>query len=182
MQTSAKLIPGQIFPTFSLTSLNGETITCGKATKEGYWQAIFVYRGKHCPLCTKYLNNIEGYLPAFDELKIEVVAVSGDSLAQATAHSEALNVSFPIGYGLSLETMQALGLFISTPRSEQETDHPFAEPGLFIVNDKGALAMVDLANVPFIRPELESLVMGLKFVKNPDNNYPIRGTFQPNQS
>ena len=33
--------------------------------------------------------------------------------------------------------MQALGLYVSTPRSPQETDRPFAEPGLFLINPDG---------------------------------------------
>ncbi|MGB2079256.1 MAG: peroxiredoxin family protein, partial [Vibrio sp.] len=108
---------------------------------------------------------------------IEVVAVSADSQAQASAHKEELQVSFPIGYGLTLEDMKKLGVYISVPRSEQETDHDFSEPALFIVNEKGQLHVVDIANNPFIRPELEQLTKGLAWIKNPDNNYPIRGTY-----
>lgn len=65
---------------------------------------------------------------------------------------------------------------ISQPRSEQETDHNFAEPGLFVVNQDVKLHVVDISNNPFVRPELSKLVSGLKWIRNPDNNYPIRGT------
>ena len=34
----------------------------------------------------------------------------------------------------TVEQMQQLGVYISHPRSPQETDHPFAEPGLFVIN------------------------------------------------
>jgi hypothetical protein len=74
--------------------------------------------------------------------------------------------------------MQTLGLYISNPRSDQETDHPFAEPGLFVINSDGDVQVVDLSNNPFVRPDLLTLVNGLKWIRNPDNNYPIRGTYK----
>lgn len=74
--------------------------------------------------------------------------------------------------------MQELGLYISVPRSEKETDHPFAEPGLFVVNDKNEVQVVDISNASFARPELETLVSGLRFIRDPENNYPIRGTYE----
>ena len=33
--------------------------------------------------------------------------------------------------------MLALGLYVSEPRSEEETDRPFAEPGVFVINADG---------------------------------------------
>lgn len=89
-----------------------------------------------------------------------------------------LSVSFPIAYGLTIEQMQQLGLYISHPRSAKETDHPFAEPGLFVINDKGQAQVIDISNGPFVRPELSVLLSGLTFIRNPENNYPIRGTYE----
>ncbi|MDG2609875.1 thioredoxin peroxidase, partial [Vibrio parahaemolyticus] len=68
--------------------------------------------------------------------------------------------------------------YISEPRSEKETDHLFAEPGLFVVNSKGQVQLVDISNGPFARPDLEVLLSGLAFIRNPENDYPIRGTYQ----
>jgi len=73
--------------------------------------------------------------------------------------------------------MKTLGVYISHPRSEKETDHPFAEPGLFVVNTEDTIQVVDLSNNPFARPELEALVSGLRWIRDPKNNYPIRGTY-----
>jgi len=71
--------------------------------------------------------------------------------------------------------MQQLGLYISAPRSEQETDHNFAEPGLFVINEQGLLQAINISNTPFLRPELDVIVRGLTFVRSQDD-YPIRGT------
>ncbi len=176
MATSVKLKAGESFPEITTTQLNGSQITLGKPLGDATWQAVFVYRGKHCPLCTKYLNELEGYKQAFAEAGVDIVAVSADSKAQLEEHKQKLEVSFPLAYGLTEEQMKQLGLYISQPRSEQETDHNFAEPGLFVVNEHGKLHVVDMSNNPFVRPELGALSRGLAWIRNPDNNYPIRGT------
>ena len=111
------------------------------------------------------------------KLGIDIVAASADSLEQAQFHKSQLPVSFPIAYKLTIENMQQLGLYISHPRSEKETDHPFAEPGLFVINDQGTVQLIDISNGPFARPELATLLSGLSFIRAPENNYPIRGTF-----
>ncbi len=170
-----KLHPGSAFPEIEVTLKNGEKATLGKPKGNADWQLVVVYRGQHCPLCTKYLNQLESYKDELLATGVDLIAVSGDNLAQLESHMERLTISFPVAYGLTIEQMQELGLFISNPRSEQETDHPFAEPGLFVVNADGAIQVTDISNNPFVRPELEALVNGLRWIRNPENNYPIRG-------
>ena len=130
-----------------------------------------------CPLCTKYLNKLENHKQRLLDNRIDLIAVSGDSNTQLESHLEKLDVSFPLYYGLTIVQMQELGLYISIPRSKKETDHPFPEPGLFVINDKGQVQVVDISNNPFVRPELEALVSGLEYVRDPKNNYPVRGTY-----
>ena len=84
--------------------------------------------------------------------------------------------SYKVGYGLSIEQMHSLGLYISDPRSPEETDRPFAEPGVFLINEKGTLQLVDISNAPFSRPDLNALVGGIDFIRS--NDYPIRRTHQ----
>ena len=105
-------------------------------------------------------------------------AVSGDSKEQLAEHLDRLDVNFPLFHGLTIEQMEELGLYVSIPRSEQETDHNFAEPGLFVINSAGEVQVVDLSNNPFARPDLETLVSGLEWIRAPENNYPIRGTWR----
>ena len=83
-------------------------------------------------------------------------------------------LSLAIGYDLSVTQMRELGLFVSDPRSPLETDRPFAEPGLFVINAEGDIQIIDLSNAPFARPDLQSLLNGVKFIR--DKDYPIRGT------
>lgn len=173
-----KFKAGDPFPVIEVPALNGDKITLGIPQAGSDWKMVVVYRGRHCPLCTRYLNELEKLKADFQKLGVDIATVSADSKAQVTDHMSDLEVSYPIAYGLSVEQMQQLGLYISHPRSAQETDHPFAEPGLFVINDKGQVQVVDISNGPFVRPELGVLLSGLGFIRNPDNNYPIRGTYE----
>lgn len=170
-----KFEAGAPFPSINKSTLEGANRDLSKPSEGKDWQMLVVYRGRHCPLCTQFLNELATYKRRLDEIGIDLVAVSGDSKEQLQEHTCQLEVNFPLFYGLSLEEMKSLGLYISKPRSEQETDHPFAEPGLFIINEKGTLQVADISNNPFARPELENLISGLEWIRK--NNYPIRGTF-----
>ncbi len=167
----ASLTSGAPFPATDVSRLRGEPLALGTS---GSWQAIFVYRGLHCPICRQYLKALEAKLPEFAEAGIAVVIVSGDPEAKARKMVADQGLTMPVGFDLSVDQMRTLGLYVSTPRSEAETDRPFAEPGFFLVNPEGTLHMVDVSNAPFLRPELESLPSRIKYVL--DNDYPIRGT------
>jgi peroxiredoxin len=148
----------------------GELILGGK----GRWQTIVVYRGKHCPLCRRYLKSLDNLFDEFAKADIGVVTASADPREKAESQASEEGWRFPVGYDLTLEQMRTLGLYISDPRSPQETDRPFAEPGLFVVNPAGAVQVVDISNAPYARSDLASLLSGIKNTR--EKNNPIRGT------
>ncbi len=175
--TNKKLTAGDLFPSISLNTLSHSDVEIGKPRDDKDWQMVVVYRGKHCPMCTGYLRKLESLKNSFHDIGISIIAVSGDPENKAAAHNQEMDLSFPVAYDLSIEQMKELGLYISHPRSPQETDQPFAEPAIYIINEKGQVQVTDISNAPFARPELETLAGGLAFIRNPANNYPIRGTF-----
>ena len=174
---SEKILAGGPFPTMTATDLEGNTTDLGTPDGDAAWRLLVVYRGQHCPMCTKYLNALDGYVERLNAIGIDVVAVSADSREQLASHMERLSVRFPVLYGLTTGQLEQLGLYISHPRSPQETDHLFPEPGLFVINVEHDVQVVDLSNNPFVRPDPETMVGGLEWIRNPDNNYPIRGTY-----
>lgn len=177
MQTDyvQKLRSGTTFPDIDVQMLNGDMTLLGKPENGHDWKLVVIYRGQHCPICTKYLNQLETVKESFSDAGVDIIAASGDSKEQLESHLEKLDINFPIAYGLTIEQMKTLGLYISDPRSEKETDHPFAEPGVFVINAEGKIQIIDISNAPFARPELEALANGLSFIRDPENNYPIRG-------
>ena len=167
---------GNAFPKLTVPELQGGMLTLGTPQGDRDWQLVVVYRGLHCPICKTYLATLEELAPEFHKIGVDVVTVSGDPKDKARAMANEKDLSLPIGYDLSIAQMRELGLYVSDPRSPQETDQPFPEPALFVINDEGLIQIVDLSNAPFARPDLQSLLNGLKFVR--DNGYPIRGTHQ----
>jgi peroxiredoxin len=169
---SNKLPAGTALPEMTLPAVGGGEVRLG-GTRDG-WQAIFVYRGLHCPLCKGYLGKVEAKLDEFMALGVEVIAVSGDPKEKAEAFAKEVGLTMPMGYDMSVEQMLSLGLYVSSPRSDAETDRPFPEPGLFVTTSEGTLQIVEIANAPFIRPEIDLVLRGLNAGKN--NGYPARGT------
>ena len=166
------LHPGSTMPEMTLPLVGGGDAKIGGSSER--WQAIVIYRGKHCPLCNKYLNALNGLLADFDGIGVDVIAVSGEPQEKAEASAQEWGLKMPVAYGLSMEQMHTLGLYVSEPRSAQETDQPFNEPGLFVVRPDGTLQIIDISNAPFARPDMETIKNGLNFIMG--NDYPIRGT------
>ncbi len=176
--TATKLKAGQIFPAITVKKLGGGEINLQMPAEPCDWRMIIVYRGKHCPFCTEYLIELNDLVSEYIEAGVDVVAVSGDSEERAKIQAAEVNPKFDIGYELTIEQMQELGLYITIPRSELESDRPFSEPGLFIVNHNGEAQIIDISNVAFSRPELKTMLRGLKYIREPGKNYPVRGTYE----
>ena len=125
------------------------------------------------PNLQTYTAKIEALKDKFDELETDVVFISGDTAEKAKKFASEVGLELPVAYDLSIEQMRQLGLYISEQRPN-ETNRPFPEPGLFVLNEKGQPHIVEISNAPFIRPESELIIRGIMHIKK--NNYPIRGT------
>jgi peroxiredoxin len=171
MAMSAKLNAGSPFPSLPVATVGGSTVDV--ASQSG-WRMLVVYRGKHCPLCKKYFKTLDGVLDDLGAAGVTMLTVSADPKEKAEADVATEGWRFPVGYGLSMEQMRTLGLYISEPRSPHETDRPFSEPGLFVINPEGRVQITDISNAPFARPDLAAILNGIKLIK--ERSYPIRGT------
>ena len=171
MTHATKLAAGTAFPAITVPRLGGGEIAL--AAMEG-WRLLVVYRGKHCPLCKPYLGTLDKLIEEFAAANVAVVAISADPEEKAQADHAEFGWRFPLGYGLTVAQMQSLGLYVSNPRSPQETDRPFSEPGLFLINPAGQVQLIDISNAPFARPDLAGIARGAKRIQ--EMNYPIRGT------
>ena len=116
---------GEPIEAFEISLMNGEVFEIG-ATRDR-WTMLFVYRGKHCPRCKKFLNKLNDRLGAWMDV-LDVVVTSADPREKAQADLDEFGWGFPLGYGLTEPQMRALGLYMSDPLSEAETDRRFAEP------------------------------------------------------
>lgn len=177
MQTT--IHPGNNFPElFVKTKDNLDTPLTRISPAQDDWQMVVIYRGVHCPICATYLNELNELHDDFKNANIDVVAVSADSVAQLNTFlkDKVDDLSFEVLAELSESQMKLFDLYISQPRSPEETDHAFAEPCVLVINPDNKLHIVDKSNAPFSRPDLKNLLNGIKFIQSKD--YPIRGTYK----
>lgn len=171
---STKLKSGGRLPAITLPLVGGGEATLGHTNADHVWQIVIIYRGLHCPICHKYLSRLQELGEGFAKASAEILAVSADPLEKAQAMVDSHQLKFPVAYDLSIPQMHELGLYISKPRSPQETDRAFAEPATFALNKEGRIQLIELSNTPFNRADLSELLETVKWID--ENNYPIRGT------
>lgn len=169
---SMKLTPGQKAPALSLPLVGGGTWDLS-AQKPELLSMVVVYRGYHCPVCKGYLQKLNGLADAFSAQGVSLVIASMDGTERAAAaKTEWALDKLPVAYGLSEATAKAWGLWVSASIKEAEASI-FAEPGMFWVLPDGTLYLIDIANMPFARPDLDLLLSKTGAVKA---GYPPRGT------
>jgi peroxiredoxin len=121
-----------------------------------------------------YLGALNDMAADFAAKGVEIVALSADPVEKAETDKAEMAIDLAVAYNLDLDTMRSWGLFISAPRSDQETDRPFAEPALFLLRPDGTIQIIDISNAPFVRPDLSYVLRGVSAAI--DNGYPVRGT------
>ncbi|WP_299694465.1 redoxin domain-containing protein [uncultured Tateyamaria sp.] len=168
---TAKPRVGEPVGPLDIQTLDGRTVTIGRTTDR--WTMLFVYRGKHCPRCKRFLKKLNDMLGQWTDV-MDVLVVSADTADKAQSDKVEFGWQFDLGYGLTEDQMRALGLYVSDPLSEAETSDRFAEPGAFGVRPDGTLMLVDISNGPAARPDLAELLDGMTF--NIENDRPVRGT------
>lgn len=148
-------------------------------TSENFTLVVF-YRGLHCPLCAKYLLELERLVPEFEKRGVSVIALSSDDAERAAAMAAKVGAThLRFGYGVALPTAKEWGLYISSSRGLTsigiEEPALFAEPGVFLVRPDGTLYYGAVQTMPFARPNFNDLLGGLDFAI--PNNYPARGEY-----
>lgn len=173
------LMPRQPVPDLSVPLVGGGRFDLASETPERFTLICF-YRGLHCPICAAYLKELERLAPEFAARGTGVVAISSDPADRAQAMAEKIRASaLRVGYGLSLETARAFGLYLSASRGKTSigVEEPplFSEPGVFLVRPDGTLYYGSVQTMPFARPAFAELLKALDFVIAAD--YPARGEY-----
>ncbi|MCG6902623.1 MAG: AhpC/TSA family protein [Rhodobacter sp.] len=169
-----KLMPNTKAPTLNVPLVGGGTWSLADQLPETFTMVLF-YRGLHCPVCKGYLGKLESLMDAYTDAGFSVLAVSMND--QATAKQSVADWGLgklPVGYGLDAATAQSWGLYLSEGINEVEAQM-FVEPGTFWIRPDGTLYLIDIANMPWPRPDLEFLLSKIPLIK--ERNYPARGGY-----
>ena len=168
------LKPGQKAPDLDLSLTIVARFVLSDQTPDTFTMLVF-YRGKHCPICKKYLEELGGRLSDFADRGVNVFAISMDSEERAmVVDKEWETHDLPLAHDLSEEQAREWGLYISQKREGSEEPEKFSEPGLFLLKPDRSVFFAVTQSAPFTRPSLDQLLEGIDFVTK--NDYPTRGT------
>ena len=171
------LFPRQQTPSLNLPTVDGDTWTLSEQAGENFTMVVF-YRGFHCPICAKYLRDLNSKADEFAQRGVNVVVASSDVEERARKSKESWKLdNLTVAYDLDLDKAREWGLYISTSRGKTSTGvvEPdlFSEPALYLIRPDGTLYASWIQTVPFARPKAEDLLSMIKFVL--DKDYPPRG-------
>ena len=173
------LIPRQTVPALDLPLTGGGRYTLGTEPGEQFDLLVF-YRGLHCPLCAKYLLELERLGAEYARRGVKIVAISSDGKERASQMADKVKADHvKFAYGLSLADARKWGLYISASRGTTsigiEEPPLFSEPGVFLVRPDGTLYYGAVQTMPFSRPPFQDLLLAIDFAI--DKNYPARGEY-----
>ena len=164
--------PKQQAPKLEIPLLSGGSWNLADAKPENFTLIVF-YRGLHCPICKKYLEQLESLLPQFQEQGTEVIAISMDTEKRARLSRMKWDIpNLKLGYQLDEQTARDWGLYLSAGVKDGEPA-VFSEPGLFLINSDHSVYYGAINSNPWGRPYLASFVKAVDYIISA--NYPARG-------
>lgn len=171
------LFPRQPVPALTVPLVGGGTWSLQAQTPQNF-TLVVVYRGLHCPICARYLADLDSKVAEFAKRGVTVIAISSDDAERAAKAKETWKLAnLPIGYGLDLDTARRWGLYVSaghgTTSAGVAEPALFAEPGIFVVRADGTLYFASVQTMPFARPQFADILAAMDFVIA--RNYPARG-------
>lgn len=163
---------GEQAPDLTVKTLDGKIWKLSESKPDNF-TLLIAYRGYHCPLCKKQLEEINSKLEKIEKLGVKVFVFSHDIEEKAKKTKKEWNIDkLNIGYDLDLKQAAEWNLYFSKAISDKEPKY-FTEPGVFLVKKNGELYGANISTMPFARPDLDSLIEGIKYIR--ENDYPPRG-------
>ena len=173
------LLPRHPVPALNVPLVGGGRFVLGAVPGERFDLVVF-YRGLHCPICAKYLLELERLAAEFATRGVQIIAVSSDDEERGRQMAENVQANLvKFAHGLSLKSARQWGLYISASRGKTsigiEEPALFSEPGVFIVRPDGSLYYGAVQTMPFARPQFQDLLGAIDFAIAKD--YPARGEY-----
>ncbi|XOV68679.1 MAG: peroxiredoxin-like family protein [Fluviicola sp.] len=164
--------PKHTAPDLKFPLLDGNQWNLSDQNPDNFTLVVF-YRGLHCPLCKKYLQQLQELLPEFEQRGVKVVAVSMDTEKRARLSRQKWKLSnLTLGYGLSEKSARDWTLYLSAGVKDGEPSE-FSEPGLFLIDNSNRIYYSAINSNPWGRPYLPSFVKAVDYIVQ--SGYPARG-------
>jgi alkyl hydroperoxide reductase subunit AhpC len=173
------LMPRQHVPSLNLPLTTGDRYVGGQQPGERFDLLVF-YRGLHCPICAKYLLELERLGEDFQKRGVRIIAISSDEVSRGQAMADKVQARLiEFAYGLDLGMARQWGLYISASKGKTsiglEEPALFSEPGVFLIKPDQTLYYGSTQTMPFARPSFSDLLAAVDFAIQKD--YPARGEY-----
>lgn len=164
--------PQNKVPSFTIDLVNDTQWSLQDQTPDNFTMIVF-YRGKHCPVCKKYLELLQNRIDEFLKRGVNIIAISADPEERAKKTYEEWEIAnLPVGFDFPIDKAREFGLYVSKGINDREP-REFIEPGLFIIQPDSTLYSVSIQSMPFARPDFGAILKGLDYIL--ENDYPARG-------
>jgi peroxiredoxin len=113
------LNPGDKAPDFAGYDQNGKHVQSKKILESGP-MVLFFYRGKWCPVCSKYLNDYQDSLNILTGMGVNVVAITPESIENVEQTVKLHNLSFTVVYDCQEQIMKDYNVMFNVTKDYQD--------------------------------------------------------------
>jgi peroxiredoxin len=110
---------GDKAPDFTGYDQNGKQIELKKILENGP-VILFFYRGKWCPVCSRYLNNYQDSLKVLTDQGFNVLAITPESIENVEQTVKLHNLTFTVIYDCQEKIMKDYDVMFSVTKAYQE--------------------------------------------------------------
>jgi peroxiredoxin len=124
IETSGSNIPhglkiGDKAPDFTGYDQTGKQVELKKLLEQGPI-ILFFYRGKWCPVCSRYLNNYQDSLKVLTDQGFNVIAITPESIENVEQTVKLHNLTFRVIYDCQEKIMKDYEVMFSVTKAYQE--------------------------------------------------------------
>ena len=155
---------GDKAPDFTGYDQKGKQVELKKLLEQGP-VILFFYRGKWCPICSRYLNNYQDSLKVLSDQGFNVIAITPESIENVEQTVKLHNLTFTVIYDCQEKIMKDYDVMFSVTKPYQ--DMILSKFSIDIANNNGR----DAARLPVPATYIinrEGIIVAVQF--DPDFN------------
>jgi len=146
-----RLANGTAFPELTMSSVGGGSLVLPEELA-GSYGVILAYRGSWCSRCNAQLASFQQARAQLNETGIKLAAFSTDDEAHATEMADKHGLTFPIGFGVNVESMSTtLGSYVNEAHRSLESSN-------FLIRPDGAIELCVYSSGPIGRLTPEDVI------------------------
>lgn len=124
----------KIAPDFTLSDVRGGVVTLSDVLKHQKVVLVF-YRGSWCPICNVQLSELSAVYKKFQDLNVEIIAISNEPVKDGQKLLKKTGHAFPILYDAGSKVISQYNLVVNKrdPLGLILRKHDYAHPAVFLV-------------------------------------------------